>query len=353
MTGPLAPRAALTGAWIGTLLLGLAVAVTAKAQTQAVARTPTEAAGLALLGSIAGPAELVKVHGAYAYVAAGPMLRIVSMADPSAPKVVGSFQFAEKIWALTVSGSVVYAANDWVGLAILDVSDPAAPRLRGTYKTLGQAWGVAVLGDTAIVANQMSGIDVLDVSNLDRPVSAGQYFTEGYARDVAVAGSLAYVVDQPSGFSVLDVSTGGAPIELSTQQSAQSPLIVSVSETSTGRRLASLAGGRGAQGYTVQVYDVSDPKSPVRVSTVKTAGRGPRVAMHGSLAYVADAVDGLQIVDLSDPAHPSRVALVATPGPARDVAVSDSLVLVAVGEVREGADARDGGGGVIILRRRP
>jgi hypothetical protein len=304
------------------------------------------------VGSIDGPAELVKVYGAYAYVAAGPLLRIVSVATASAPKVVGSFQFAEKIWALAVSGSMVYTANDWVGLAILDVSDPAAPRLRGTYKTLGQAWGVAVLGDTAIVANQMSGIDVLDVSNLDKPVSAGQYFTEGYARDVAVAGSLAFVVDQPSGFSVLDVSTRGATIELSTQQSAQSPLIVSVSETSTGRRLASLAGGRGAQGYTVQVYDVSDPKSPVRVSTVKTAGRGSRVAMHGSSAYVADA-DGLQIVDLSDPAHPSRIASVATAGPARDVAVTDSLVLVAVGEVRQGADPRDGGGRVLILRRGP
>ncbi len=327
--------------------------VAAWVATVGIAPAAAQAPRLTAVGTIGGAAELVKIHGTHAYVAAGPMLRIISLADPAAPREVGFFAFAEKIWALTVSGSTVYAANDWVGLAILDVTDPAAPRMRGTYKTLGQAWGVAVLGQTAIVANQMSGIDVLDVSNPDKPVSTGAYFTEGYARDVAVSGSLAYVVDQPSGFSVLDVSKRGAPTEISTQQSAQSPLIVAVSETAGGRRLAGLAGGRGAAGFSVQVYDVTDPAAPARLSTIKTVGRAPRVAMQGSFAYVADGTEGLQVMDLSDPAHPSRAASFATAGPARDVAVSGTLVAVAVGEVRQGADPRDGGGGVLILRRNP
>ena len=337
-------HAALAIAWLGTL----ALALTGSTRAQSLAGVvPT------IIGAIGGPAELVKVEGSFAYLASGPLLRVVSLEDPARPREVGSFTFPEKVWALAVADSIVYAADDWVGLAILDVTNPAAPRLRGSYKTLGQAWGVAVRGDTAIVANQMSGIDVLDVSNLDKPVPLGQYFTEGYARDVAVSGPLAYVVDQPSGFSVLDLSTRGAPTELSTQQSAASPQIVVVSDAPGGRRLASLAGGRGASAYIVQVYDVSDPRAPVKASTMKTAGRSPRVAMHGALAYIADAAAGLMIVDLSDPAHPSRVASIATTGPARDVAVTDSLVLVAVGEVRQGADPRDGGGGVIILRRGP
>jgi hypothetical protein len=309
-----------------------------------------QAPRLSLVGTIPGPAELVEIHGTHAYVAAGPMLRIVDVANPSLPAVVGTFEFPERIWALAVSGSTVYAADDWAGLVILDVANPSAPRMRGAYKTLGQAWGVAVLGSSAVVANQMSGIDVIDVSDPDKPAVAGTYFTEGYARDVAIAGSLAYVIDQPSGFSVLDLSKGGPPTELSSQQSAQSPLIVSVSETSAGRRLASLVGGRGSQGSGVQVYDVSDPAAPVRVSTVKTAGRALRVAMQGSLAYVADGTEGLQIIDLSDPAHPSQTASFATTGPARDVAVKDSLVLVVVGETRQGADPRDGGAGVLILQ---
>jgi len=344
VTRVLVRLAILAIAWLGTLGLALTGSTSAQALAPVV---PT------IVGSIGGPAELVKVEGSFAYVAAGPLLRVISLQDPARPREVGSFTFPEKVWALAVSGSVVYAADDWVGLAILDVTNPATPRLRGTYKTLGQAWGVAVRGDTAIVANQMSGIDVLDVSDLDKPVPLGQYFTEGYARDVAVAGPLAYVVDQPSGFSVLDLSTRGAPTEVSTMQAAQSPQIVVVSDAPSGQRLASLAGGRGAAAYIVQVYDVSDPRAPVMTSTMKTAGRSPRVAMLGSTAYIADVAEGLQIVDLSNPAQPVRVGAFTTAGPARDVAVTDSLIVVAVGESRPGAGPREGGGGVLVLRRAP
>jgi hypothetical protein len=101
----------------------------------------------------------------------------------------------------------------------------------------------------------------------------------------------------------------------------------------------------------VQVYDVSDPAAPARVSTFKTQGRAFRVDMYGSLAYVADGAEGLQVIDLSDPAHPARADFYRTVGPARDVAVSDALVLVVVGETHKDTDPRDGGAGVLILQR--
>jgi hypothetical protein len=307
--------------------------------------------GFKVLGAIPGEADLVRIQGTYAYVAAGPTLRIVDLAKPSSPAVVGMFRFPERIWALAVNGALVYAADDWAGLVILDVTNPAAPRMRGSFKTLGQAWGVDILGNTAVVANQMSGIDVIDVSDPDKPIVAGNYFTEGYARDVAILGALAYVIDQPSGFSVLDVSKRGPPTELSSQQSAQSPLIVSVSETPAGRRIAGLVGGRGGQSSGVQVYDVSNPTAPIRVSTFRTVGRALRVVMRGAIAYVADGTQGLQLIDLSDPAHPSEIASFSTPGPARDVAVSDSLILVVVGDANKGTNPRNGGSGVLALAR--
>src|SRR5882762_3049369 len=86
---------------------------------------------LAAVGTISGPADLVKVYGTYAYVAAGPIFRIVDVTDPSAPRLTGTFSFRERIWAFTVSGSLAYIAADWSGLGILDVSNPAAPKLRG------------------------------------------------------------------------------------------------------------------------------------------------------------------------------------------------------------------------------
>ena len=181
----------------------------------------------------------------------------------------------------------------------------------------------------------------------------GNYFTEGYARDVAAFGSLAYVVDQPTGFSVLDVSTQGAPVEVSTQQTAGSPMIIAMSpdriDDAKARRIACVIGaGRSPQAGWLQVYDVTDPKAPVKVAAYKTPGRAVRAAVVGALAYVADA-EGLQIVDLSEPAKPALAQSYKTVGPARDVAVADSLVFVVAGQ--PASSTGDTGASVIVLRR--
>jgi hypothetical protein len=308
-----------------------------------------------IVGSIDGPADLIQVHQPYVYVAAGPTLRIIDISDPSSPKTISSFNFPEKVWAFAVSGGFVYAADDWVGFAILDATKPEAPVLRGTFKTLGQAWGLAVADQTAVIANQMSGIDVLDISNLDKPVLLGQYFTEGYARDVAVSGTLAYVVDQPTGFSVLDVSEHGPPQEVSSQQTAQSPLIVTVvtpdAAASSSPKLVCIVGGRGRDGSRLQVYDVSDPSAPARRAVFKTPGRALRVIARGTNAYVADGPGGLQVVDLTDPANPVVADTYKAPGQVRDVAVSESLTFVVSGDIGQGGNPRTGGAGVLIVRR--
>jgi hypothetical protein len=266
-----------------------------------------------------------------------------------------------RIWAIRAIGSRVFLACDWSGLVIADVEEPAKPRLRGSFKTVGQAWAVAITGTKALVANQMSGVDVIDVSDPDRPVSMASYFTEGYARDVATSGPLAYIVDQPSGFAVLDVSKA-PPVELSVQQSAQGPLIVEVPK-STGAtnnpKVAIVIAGRlldvtgGARVPGLQVYDVSNPSKPVKLTTFKTPGQAMRVAMDGAFAYVADGPEGVQLIDLANPAQPTIVGTFKTASPARDVAVDRSLIFAAISGGNERTDPREGGTGVVILRRNP
>jgi hypothetical protein len=116
-------------------------------------------------------------------------------------------------------------------------------------------------------------------------------------------------------------------------------------------KLACLVGGRRQVGSRLQVYDISDPAAPAKLATYKTPGSALRVAVHGSLAYVADGPEGLQIVDLSKPSTPTIAAAYKTPGPARDVAVAESMVLVVSGEAAAGTDPQNGGAGVLILGR--
>jgi hypothetical protein len=90
----------------------------------------------------------------------------------------------------------------------------------------------------------------------------------------------------------------------------------------------------------LQLFDVSNPAAPVKISPYRTPGAAQRVSLKGTLAYVADGREGLQVVDLSTPAKPSIIGAYKTAGVARDVAVSDSLVFIVVGN-----------GEVLILRQ--
>jgi hypothetical protein len=130
---------------------------------------------------------------------------------------------------------------------------------------------------------------------------------------------------------------------VASQQSARAPLSIELSPSSDGKgpSLAVLVGGG-----LLQVYDMTKPTDPVRLTTFRTpSGRPSRATIHGHYVYVADAREGLQVVDLSKPSAPVLLgAGFKTSEPARDVAVADSVVFLAVGGGEEGGE-------VLILRQ--
>ena len=162
------------------------------------------------VGTIPGPADLVKSDGKYAYITANKTLTVFDVSNPAAPKRVGDYSFPDRILGFRLAGSLVYVAADLYGLGILDVSGGGIPKLRGSLKTPGSAKNVTVAGRTVVVADQVSGLDIVDVSDPAKPVQVDSVFLEGYATDVVTSGSLAYAADMPTGFSVLDLSKPGS-----------------------------------------------------------------------------------------------------------------------------------------------
>jgi hypothetical protein len=308
-----------------TALLGAALFVTR--HTLLCAQTVT----FMPVGTIAGPADLVKVNGGYAYLAAGKTLTIVDVTDATAPKRAGTYTFPELIWGFTVVGSTVYVAADTSGLAILDTSNPAAPVLRGALKTPGQTKNVAIFGTKALVADHVSGIDMVDVSTPARPVIGGSFFVDGFAKDVVTRGTMAFALDQPAGLYVFDLTKPGAfepaaMIALANPIQLRAQLDVTPESSTAGQRLAVVAGGG-----PLQIYDVSNPRAMVHLGNYRTAGAAQRTSLQGTRVYVADGAAGLQVVDLSSPSKPAAIGSYKTSAPARDVAVDGPLVFVVVG----------------------
>ena len=312
------------------------------APARLVAQTP----GLALVATIPGAADLVEVSDGRAYITSERTLTVFDVTDAADPKRGGSYGFPEKIWGFQVVDTLVYAAVDFFGLAVLDASDIAALSLRASVATPGQAKGVAVFETTALVADHVEGVDLVDLSNPTMPVTLGGFYLDGYARDVTASGRLAYAVDAPTGVYVFDLSASDPLQPIGTVQSATAPSSVEVPPVSSGETtdLVCMVGGG-----LLQVYDVSSPEAPVKTAELRTPGGRPRrVTLRGRLAYVADGPAGVQVIDLSTPSEPTIVSSYATPRPARDVAVTASHVFVAVGE-EEG----DEDGAVLILQLSP
>lgn len=279
----------------------------------------------AAVGSIAGPADMVKVKDLFAYVVNDKSLTVVDISSPAMPRRRGSYEFPEKIWGFWIAGSDIYVAADLYGVGILDVSNPDAPTLKGSFKTRGQAKGVASLGTKVVVADHMSGVELIDVSNIAQPKREAAFFLDGYARDIVIAGSTAYAVDSPQGFYVFDLTRQGPFESVGSLQAGNSygaQVMVAADSAST---VVGVSGGRGG----FEVFDVSNPAAPTLAASVTTpSGQPGRTVVHNRLAYVADGGAGLQVVDLSIPSKPVIIGSYKTATPARDVAVAGSLIFV-------------------------
>lgn len=297
-----------------------------------------------VIGEISGPVELVRVVGDFAYVSGGHTFSIFDISMPARPVSRGAYTFPEEIWGFRLTDERAYVGANFFGLGILDISDPDTPSLLGRHKTLGQAKiGDIAHGKVGII-DHMEGFVLVDVSDEQAPQGIGSFFLDGYARDVVTAGSLAYATDSPSGLYVFDLSRLGDPEPIGVVHAPAAPRDIEVS-LGLGGNPALLV---GAGGGNMQVYDVSVPAVPRKLSTFETPGRATRVSLEGKYAFVADSGAGVHVVDLSNPAIPTSAGTFVTARPARDVSADGTLVLVVVGDSEREGDDRD----VLILRRR-
>ena len=307
------------------------------------ASTAAQTVALEAVGTIPGPAEHVRAQGDYLYVSHHTSFSVWDVSNPAAPRQMGSTDFPEEIWGFRIRGDRAYVGANFFGVGILDISDPAAPVLIGSHKTLGQTKIGAVYENRVVLIDHMEGMVLVDISDETAPTGAGSFFLDGYARDVVTSGKMAYATDSPTGLYVFDLSVPGEPQPVGVLHAPASPRFIEV-QREEGAPSGILAGAGGGQ---LQIYDASDPSRPVKAATFETPGRAGRVAMVGSLVYVADGQAGITIVDISTPSAPTAAGSFRTDAPARDIAATDAYVFVVVGA----GERQEGKTEVQILRR--
>ena len=76
----------------------------------------------------------------------------------------------------------------------------------------------------------------------------------------------------------------------------------------------------------LQIIEVSDPASPVRLGGYDTPGSATKVVVSGTVAYVADATNGLQVIDVSNPTNCVRLGGYENGASAQGAAVAGSRI---------------------------
>ncbi len=157
----------------------------------------------------------------HAYLADGTGgLKVLSLANPSQPTLVGSLGFSGTQRDVAVEGGLAFVVNQGGSMRVVDVTNPASPRWIGSASLSGFGYHVAVSGDLAVVHSGNSSDDFLDVLDVSNPSSATRIASlavadSGAAGGVDVSGNLAAVAAGPEGLLLYDLADPASPDLLS------------------------------------------------------------------------------------------------------------------------------------------
>jgi hypothetical protein len=139
-------------------------------------------------------------------------LIVVDISNPAAQKVVEEIQAWFKPSHISIADSTIVVANlNTSKIEIIDIFDPRRPGERAELKIANTISGMDALGDIVLIAAKQDGLYIVDVSDPAAPTILSHAFTPGEARGVAGSGLLAFVADGPAGLQILDISDPSNP----------------------------------------------------------------------------------------------------------------------------------------------
>jgi len=271
-----------------------------------------------------GYARSVAVADTFAYVADGTSgLQVINVADPSSPVIVGSVDTPGNAFDVVVIGSRAFVADYEGGLQAIDISDPEDPFVSGHIEADLYAVALVAMGEHVCVADRGFGLEVIRITDVETPPDELGSVTlpNSYVGKVTVDGTRAYVSTTAAGLCIVDVADPEAPAVLGLANTPGQARDAIVDED-----YAYIA-----DGYSLQVADVSNPYSPAIIGSIEGLSYTFCIAKHGDVVYVQDDVtESLLCIDVSDPSAPMIVGGVETTGQTvNDIGYSQGHVFLA------------------------
>ena len=239
---------------------------------------------------------------------------IVETTDPVAPIERGYFSAPNSRWReITSFKTSVYSVSEHHrGIRIIDMMNPAQPVDKGYLFTanITRAHSISVDPDAGrIYANgTANGVVIIDVSTTPLSPKILGYYRTSYVHDCYVRRGKGYFCHIRSGdLRIVDVTN---PASIPQTSIFKTPLRLPHNAWATDDDKLLVVTDERQAGSDMTVYDISNPKLPVRKGSY---GPHPNEITHnahiiGRTCYIAYDSAGFHMCDLADPLRPTKLA---------------------------------------------
>lgn len=286
----------------------------------------------------------IKISGNYAFIAAGSVgLRVVDISDPTNPTNVGTKPLGgNSAYYIQVADNLAYIGvfNMMYKMYIVDISNPAIPLIK--YNGGPQVSSISISGNYAYIAEMYNGLRIYDISNPVEPLEVGACVPPKYTKNIVVDGNFAFVVGDDSGLCIINVSEPENPYIYSSCDIPGSVNDIAFADNNLvyltdwkGLRAIDFSNPGEPQEivsldfqgithsyittnnnyvfvycynffpvqYLLYIIDISNPQSPIFLSTISLPHHISDIGIHDTLIYLIDS-DGLMVIDIADPTMP-------------------------------------------------
>ncbi|MBR5307397.1 MAG: hypothetical protein IKU43_01385 [Clostridia bacterium] len=272
----------------------------------------------------------IEICGDYIYAIGKGGLYILSV---ETGKVVGSVTGMGETRQLAVSedGNTVVVTCRVDGGFVIAADDKTNPQIVGRCDSVEYATGVAIANGFCYITNRMFGTEVIDLRDRTLPKNVANIRT-GEAQSCEIVGTTLFAGCWGGRkVEAWDVSNPANPLPLNTNIPAHGQgdglcvmdnyLYIATGHMETGQASRSAYNVGFGLGNGMDIYDISDIKNPVFLSTVRiddhfyAVGQDfwtVKVAKHGDkkYAYLTNTYNGVYIYDVTDPKAPVRHAVI-------------------------------------------
>ncbi len=258
------------------------------------------------------------VSGDYAILSYSKGITIIDASDPANPVKISELKHEGIYTAQGCQsyGNFLYRFH-YNGLIIIDIGDPYQPfeTSRYDYSSYDDHFHTSCVNDKYLFISWCFSrrILIMDITDPYDPLEVSVIEDPDAGRGLFATSNYLYF-DRGGDFTIYDISDISNPVEVGNCES-------------TGLARGLYVKGNYAyktRSKTFQVFDISDPYSPFFIKEIEIDNTSYVLDVDGNYAYITGI--GVQVVDISDPASPVKVGKYYNGSSFGAIKVTDGLI---------------------------